>query len=409
MLTRINFLARHRAILIETTAEILRKQNVMLTISDIEQVRTGGSSAAIVASAANVAGAYCDSAEASRERGIAEEILAKWLNEAAQEVREALARQLRCCPFLPRNLALEMAADVETVAVPMLLDSPVFTEDDLNKIARNTQTAKQIAVAGRREVPRAVAAALIETRKEDVVATLARNEGANLSEALLHRIVDSFEDSASVHEALVSNASLPVAIGERLLTMVAAHLRHHLVIRFDLPQTLASELTDISQEAAMSAAVPEQDDFAFAQILVAYLYGEKRLTQTFLLRALCDRRFAVFEVGLARLAGLPFEDVDTALRAGDPLARSNLFLRAGISRLLVRAFDAAVSGFFNGALPPEVEESSDSQIRWVINKMVQQYEDIDPSELEAVMTRLYRKLQQSGENAPAPDDAHRMI
>lgn len=117
----------------------------MLTASDIEKVRNGGMSATIVASAVNVAGAYCDSADASNEREIAEEVLATWLKNAALEVREALARQLRSCPFLPRKLALEMAADVETVAVPILRHSPVFTQDDLCEIAqrRHGQTDRR--------------------------------------------------------------------------------------------------------------------------------------------------------------------------------------------------------------------------------------------------------------------------
>lgn len=373
----------------------------MLTISDIETVRNGGMNASIVASAVNVAGAYCDSADASRERKIAEEVLEKWLTNAAQKVREALARQLRHCPFLPRKLALDMAADVESVAVPMLRHSPVFTVEDLCEIARGAGTAKQIAVAGRSEVPRAVAEALIATRKEDVVAALVRNEGAKLTDALLHRIVDGFESSFAVHEGLVSNAALSIVIGERLIALVADRLRQHLVARFDLPRSLALELTNLSREAAMSASVPARNDIGFAETLVDHLSSEKRLTQTFLLRALCDRRIAVFEVGLARLAGLTHEETGRALRGKDPVGRSDLFLRAGISRLLVRAFDAAVSGFINGAAPPEGEESSDRQIRWVINKMVQQYEDIDPSELEAVMTRLYRKLHKGNESAPA--------
>ncbi len=372
----------------------------MLTISDIEQVRNGGMGAAIVVSAENVAGAYCGSADASKEREIAEDVLATWLGQAALEVREALARQLRSCPFLPRKLALEMAADVESVAVPMLRHSPAFTADDLCAIVRSTGAAQRIAVAGRSEVPRAVAAALIATRQEKIVATLVRNQGAKLSEALLHRIVDDFEDCLPVHEGLASNEALPISVGERLITLVAEHLRQRLVTRFDLPRALAGELTDLSREAAVSASVPAHGDTGFAEALVTHLSEQGRLTQTFLLRALCDRRIAVFEVGLARRAGLPLADTAKALRGGDPIGRSNLFLRAGISRLLVRAFCAAVDGFINAAAPPEGEASSDKQIRWVINKMVQQYEDIDPSELEAVMTRLYRKLQKAKGGIP---------
>ncbi|MHA1537939.1 MAG: DUF2336 domain-containing protein [Alphaproteobacteria bacterium] len=379
----------------------------MLTISDIEQVRNGGMGAAIVASAVNVAGAYRDSAEASRQREIAEDVLTAWLQGAAQEVRTALSRQLCTCPFLPRGLALKMAADVRTVAIPMLRHSPVFTSEDLCAIAGASDTANRIAIARRREVPWALAETLIATGEESVVATLVRNRGAKLSESLLHRIVDDFEGSQPVHEGLVANPALPISIGERLITLVADHLRQHMIDRFDLPEALAGDISRLSREAAMSSAIPEGDEDGFAETLVAHLEKVNRLTQTFLLRALCDRRLAVFEAGLARRAGLSREETARALRGGDSLVRSNLFLRAGISRLLVRAFDAAVQGFINGAAANSAESNPDRQIRWVINKMVQQYEDIDPSELEAVMTRLYLKLRKEEGKAPA-DESRRV-
>ena len=77
----------------------------MLTTIDIEHVRTGGMSSAIASTADKLAAIYRGSAEDSDKRKIAEEIITIWLAKAVVEVREALARQLCHCPFLPRELA----------------------------------------------------------------------------------------------------------------------------------------------------------------------------------------------------------------------------------------------------------------------------------------------------------------
>lgn len=43
---------------------------------------------------------------------------------------------LRASPVIPRALALKLAKDVDSVALPILSASPAFTDDDLIEIAR---------------------------------------------------------------------------------------------------------------------------------------------------------------------------------------------------------------------------------------------------------------------------------
>ena len=104
-------------------------------VSNLLSLRAEGMSAAIAATAGNVAAAYLGTAPQSRERLITEDIFAVWIGQAAQEVRETLSRKLRDCPHLPRKLAIKIAEDVEPVAVPILLSSEVFTDDDLCALA----------------------------------------------------------------------------------------------------------------------------------------------------------------------------------------------------------------------------------------------------------------------------------
>ncbi|MFM8755246.1 MAG: hypothetical protein ACKODL_11270 [Phenylobacterium sp.] len=51
-------------------------------------------------------------------------------------MRRALAVTLRASPVIPRALALKLAKDVDSVALPILSASPAFTDDDLIEIAR---------------------------------------------------------------------------------------------------------------------------------------------------------------------------------------------------------------------------------------------------------------------------------
>src|SRR5690606_22052428 len=98
-------------------------------------------------------------------------------------VRAALAENLKEYAGLPRDLALTMARDVDTVALPVIRFSEVLEDDDLLEIVRTQDTARQAAVAQRATVSERVSDALVETGKEDVVATLVGNDGAALSDA----------------------------------------------------------------------------------------------------------------------------------------------------------------------------------------------------------------------------------
>ena len=83
------------------------------------------------------------------ERAAAEDILRMMAADATELVRRALAVTLKNSPNLPRDVALKLAADIDSVATPVLAFSPVFTDRDLAEIVRATSGVKQIAIARR--------------------------------------------------------------------------------------------------------------------------------------------------------------------------------------------------------------------------------------------------------------------
>jgi len=366
----------------------------MLTKTDIERVRSGGMSADIAPTADRLAAVYRKSPEDSEKRKLAEDIIAIWLTKAATEVREALARQLAHCPFLPRELALEMARDLDSVATPMLRYSEAFTEDDLRGIAQEPDPARQTAVAQRRDVSYVVAEALVANGDEGVVAALVKNMGARLSERLLHRVIDQFLDSVPIHEGLVGREDLPISIGERLITIVSNQLREHLIARFDMPRELIEGLGELSREAATAALLPSSAGAETARSFAEYLNEIGRLTPTFLLRTLCDGKIGMFVAGLAERTRMQIEHVDEILRAGYPEQQSDLYLRAGVPDLLLPAMRAGVDVIVNGRAVEDETAVSEVQISELISRIVQQYDFIDPMDLDTVLMRLFQAIKE---------------
>ena len=83
------------------------------------------------------------------DREKAYEILRVMAADAAELVRRAVSLTLKNSPNVPRDVAMRLARDVETVSLPILNFSPVFTDADLCEIVRIGGPARQIAIASR--------------------------------------------------------------------------------------------------------------------------------------------------------------------------------------------------------------------------------------------------------------------
>src|SRR6476660_3123526 len=87
-----------------------------------------------------------DAGISDEEREAAHDVLRLMAADAAELVRRALAVTLKTSTILPRDVAMKLAADVESVAVPLLNHSPVFSDEDLCEIVRAMGEVKQLAV-----------------------------------------------------------------------------------------------------------------------------------------------------------------------------------------------------------------------------------------------------------------------
>ena len=120
------------------------------------------------------------------ERAIAEDILRAMARDVEISVRAALSENLKEYAGLSHDIAVTMANDVDSVALPVIRFSDVLSDDDLLAIVQTHGTEKQAAVAQRPSVSVQVADALVDTGKEEVVATLVGNDGADISDTKSH-------------------------------------------------------------------------------------------------------------------------------------------------------------------------------------------------------------------------------
>lgn len=239
-----------------------------------------------------------------RERELAEGIFRALICDAEVRVRAALSKSLESNPDVPRGVALSLAWDVAEVATGILRHSEVVPEEELLRITAEASVDHRIAVAGRREVSETLADALVERGEEDVVATLVSNEGARLSERALSDVIEKFGDNERINDPLVRRKQLPIAIAERLVSLVSDQLRAHLLTHHALSRGTASDLVRESRERATMSLIDEETSELDVTNLVQQLHENDRLTPNIILQAIGLGDYVFFEAAMARLCGI---------------------------------------------------------------------------------------------------------
>jgi len=316
-----------------------------LTEDDIRTLVRGATAEERAAAANKLCRSMASSPLTDPEREVAAEILRVMAADAAELVRRALSATLRASPLVPRDVALKLARDVESVALPILSFSPAFTDDDLAEIVRLGGPVRQLAIAKRPQLAPKVADTLAEHGQERAVATACSNPGAAFSEKGLQTVVDRFEASERVLAAVAYRSTLPLAVTERLVRMVGEQVREHLISHHALSPQTALELATSSTERATVDLVDQAGRAADVKGFVAHLAKAQQLTASLLLRALAQGHMTFVEWGLAELAGVPHHRTWLMIHDAGPLGLRAIYERAGLPARLFPAFRAGVDTF----------------------------------------------------------------
>lgn len=297
----------------------------MLTQGDVIRLMRDPSVDTRLQTAERIATVFARKELSDTERAIAGDIFRIMTRDVAERVRAALSSRLKDSPDLPHDVALQLASDVDSVALPMLESSSVLTEGDLVEIVRGAGTDRRQAVARRPGVTAPVQDALIETEDAAAVATLLSNAQAAISERSLQRILDTFPADERVHRPMVHRPELPVAIAERLVTMVSEELRGYLAMHHVLSPDLASAIIQQARELATLGLATNEDATGR---LVEQLHRNGRLSTSIVLRAVCSGDLAFFEYALAIRAGIAVDNARQLIHDKGALGLKALYQRA---------------------------------------------------------------------------------
>lgn len=272
----------------------------------------------------------------------AQKIIRLLAQDAAELVRRAMAVTLKASDLIPHDVARRLAADVDSIALPVIGASPAFTDEDLIEIVRAGSTLRQAAVAGRARVSRDVAGVMAAEANEQAVRILVANDNADLSEQALSVVVDRFARSDEVITAMAYRQALSLHVTERLIELASDVIRDHLVQAHAIAPETAIRLATFARERATVDLIDQASSAPDLTAFVAQLNARKALTPSLMLRALARGQMTMFEHGLAELAHTPHSRAWLMVHDAGPLGLKAIYDRAGLPPRLFQAFRSGV-------------------------------------------------------------------
>jgi uncharacterized protein (DUF2336 family) len=317
----------------------------ILTDSDIRTLIKGPDEEERAHAAHKICRCIEDVELSAEERTHAESILSIMAQDAAVLVRRALAVALKNSPKLPREIANQLALDVESIALPIILNSPMLTDADLVEIVRSCPPSKQVAVASREELSTIVTGAIAQYAAAPAVERALANDNAAFDEEGLDAALDRFAGVSSVMSAMVHRNELPLAITEKLITIVTGEVFDHLVNNHELPPLIAIDLAVGARERATLDIVEQASRQKDIARFVQQLNLNGRLTPSLLMRGLCMGHMDFVEHAMAELAGMSHQRMWLLVHDSGPLGLKAAFDRSGLPPRLYSSFRAAIEVF----------------------------------------------------------------
>ena len=281
------------------------------------------------------------------ERDFATKIMERICEDVSALVRRALSVTLRNSPNLPRQVALTLIQDIDSIAVPILASSPILSDKDLVEVLQSRAADKIRAIAQRKTISLHVSHAIVSFGDSAATARLAANDGALISEETAEMIAELHADDDLIRDAALSRHDMPPSVISKLIERSADKIESNLKTYPGLSDDRAAQLTRGTRERAQSYVIGESWPEDRLRDYCRALDKSGKLTPSLILRTAGrgDVRFAV--VGLSLLAGQTVAKTRFMVFASTGLGIKAVASRARFSLIQIDLLTACIQTYLS--------------------------------------------------------------
>ncbi len=378
-----------------------------LSARDVERLLTDRSPDARIETMEKVYETLEAGSLSDRETEIAHGILARFALDAEARVREALARQVAQSPLLTREVAEALASDLAEIALPVLRHAEVLDDGFLVQVIEQKDAAKQIAISQRRRISQVVSEALVDSANLKAIATLLRNEGADIAQPTLEKALERYGDLPTVNEAMAQRpVELPLPVVERLLHLVSEELQASIAQRHRISPVVLRQMVGRARESAtLPLLKPVAGRARDLRLFVQHLLTSNRLSSSLMFRALCAGEVGFFQEAVAARCRISPEAARQLVMDGGTLGLRRIFEQGRLPMPLLPPFQSALAvirqrGYDEDALDglggdgggPEAGEAARRELQIaVLARVFEDCADTEEPQVDELLMQLFEQ------------------
>lgn len=247
------------------------------------------------------------------------------------KVRMALSSVLKDMACAPPEVVAQLARDMERkVSEPILRYCAALPDKDLLEIlAEHPQPWVIDAIAARKKVSASVSDAIADSRDKPAGKTLIANDGAEITDDTLAKIVESARNTPEWHKPLVLRKHLPAWLMREVARFIDVSLHKFILERTDFDEETRTEIED-TVKRRMRFLVDEKGNRIAPKDKVLALAKSGRLDEAVMQDALALREYDFIQMGLALKSQLPLETIKRMIETRSAKAVTALAWRAGM-------------------------------------------------------------------------------
>jgi uncharacterized protein (DUF2336 family) len=260
--------------------------------------------------------------------GVFDDVLVRLITEIETKTLAELSHRLSPVDNAPIQLMRRLAGDDDIrVAGPVLKQSKRLDENDLVDIANTKGAGHLLAISGRNQIAEAVTDILVRRGDQDVVRSVANNQGAKLSEASFAALVGRAETDDVLAERVGLRADVPVHLFRRLVAQATEVVQSRLLAasRPEVQSEIKRVLVEVSQEVGIKAA--PMRDYTTAQQTALDMRRQGTLDEKQIARFAREGQFEQMTAALSALCAVPLDVVERLL-TGDRIDPVLILCRA---------------------------------------------------------------------------------
>lgn len=305
-----------------------------------------------------------------------QDILRRLAEDQAVEVRRIVAQEVKCCDFIPADIARTLANDIdEGVCCPVLEQSPLLEDKDLIAIIHAHVCKPALAAIARREtVSENVSGKIADTMDVTAVSALLENVNAQIRESTLDSIIDAADDISAWHAPLALRPGISDSAIVRIADFVADGLLGAMCQRAGLGDNVVKSLKAKVDLRIAEHAREIREQEAVLDVIEKELVDRQAaggLTAGFVAEAAEKEQHGVVWIALALLSGTDREFTYRIFKSGSGKAITSLTWLADLPAWLAVSLQSKIGGIPDHQClrPPAASDFplSSREMRWQLD------------------------------------------